>query len=73
MLDLIIPDGEWGDAASFTQDGGFLMAGHREECEQCAISNSGLYCWIVGGRAVIRSNFETACARGGKSRRMEGN
>ena len=34
MIDLVLPDGESGDAAAFTQNGKFLLAGHFEECEK---------------------------------------
>lgn len=50
--------GDQFDAAVFTQAGKFVQVGHREECEQAAEKIGGLYCWIVNGRAVIRSDFE---------------
>jgi len=59
MLNLEIPaDSLPADAAVFIQDGEFVAAGHREECEQKAIAIGGLYCWIVKGRPVIRFDFE---------------
>ena len=58
MLYLNIPDDCAGyPAAAFTQDGRILIAGPREECEQVARDNSGLYCWIDRGRPVIRRDF----------------
>lgn len=59
MLNLQLPEGgAQFDAAVFTQTGAFVQVGHREECEQKAEEIGGLYCWIVDGRAVIRSDFE---------------
>lgn len=59
MLTLTLPDGaENFDAAVFTQSGEFVMAGHREECELEAQDCCGLYCWIVRGRPIIRTDFE---------------
>lgn len=59
MLNLQLPEGaDQFDAAAFTQDGEFLICGHREECEQKAESIGGLYCLIIGGKAVIRGDFE---------------
>lgn len=59
MLNLQLPEGaDQFDAAAFTQDGEFLICGHREECEQKAESIGGLYCGISGGKAVIRGDFE---------------
>lgn len=46
------------DAAAFNQDGSFIQCGHREECEQAAQAAAGLYCYIVDGRPVIRTDFE---------------
>jgi hypothetical protein len=58
MIDLVLPDGESGDAAAFTQNGKFLLAGHFEECEKIAIRHGGLYCWIYRGyRPLIRSDY----------------
>lgn len=59
MLNLTIPADQLpADAAVFTQAGKFVAAGHREECEQQAISIGGLYCWVVNGQPVIRNDFE---------------
>ena len=59
MLYLTIPpDCADYPAAAFTQDGRLLVAGPREECEQVARDNSGLYCWIDRGRPVIRRDFQ---------------
>lgn len=59
MLHLALPvDCHRYPAAAFTQDGRLLIAGPREECEQVARDNDGLYCWIVNGRPVIRFDFE---------------
>jgi hypothetical protein len=59
MLYLTIPpDCADYPAAAFTQDGLLLIAGPREECEQVARDNSGLYCWIDRGRPVIRRDFQ---------------
>lgn len=59
MLNLQLPEGgEQFDAAVFTQSGEFVQVGHREECELKAQAIGGLYCWIVDGRPVIRSDFE---------------
>jgi len=59
MLYLTIPpDCADYPAAAFTQDGRLLIAGPREECEQVARDNSGLYCWIDRGRPVIRRDFQ---------------
>ena len=58
-LNLQLPEGgDQFDAAVFTQSGAFVQVGHREECEQAAEKIAGLYCWVVGGRPVIRSDFE---------------
>ena len=58
-LNLQLPEGgDQFDAAVFSQSGEFVQVGSREECEQKAQSVGGLYCWIVGGRAVIRGDFE---------------
>ena len=59
MLNLQLPEGaDQFDAAAFTQSGEFIKCGHREECEQAAIEVCGLYCIVVNGRAVIKSDFE---------------
>jgi hypothetical protein len=59
MLYLTIPpDCADYPAAAFTQEGHLLVAGPREECEQVARDNSGLYCWIDRGRPVIRRDFQ---------------
>ncbi len=59
MLYLTIPpDCADYPAAAFTQDGRLLVAGPREDCEQVARDNSGLYCWIDRGRPVIRRDFQ---------------
>lgn len=59
MLNLQLPEGaDQFDAAVFTQSGEFVMCGHREECEQRAEVDGGLYCWISNGRAVVRTDFE---------------
>lgn len=59
MLNLQLPEGgAQFDAAVFDQAGAFVQVGPREECEQKAEEIGGLYCWIVDGRAIIRSDFE---------------
>jgi hypothetical protein len=59
IIFLFYPEGaEQFDAAAFNQDGTFIMAGHREECEQAAIDARGLYCWWVSGKPVIKGDFE---------------
>lgn len=59
MLYLSIPpDCADYPAAAFTQDGRLLIAGPREDCEQVARDNLGLYCWIDRGRPVIRRDFQ---------------
>ena len=59
MLYLTVPpDCAHYPAAAFTQEGQLLIAGPREECEQVARDNSGLYCWIDRGRPVIRRDFQ---------------
>jgi hypothetical protein len=59
MIKFQYPEGaEQFDAAAFNQDGTFIMAGHREECEQSAIAARGLYCWWIQSRPVIRFDFE---------------
>tara|TARA_R110000824_G_scaffold138448_1_gene303130 strand:- start:182 stop:424 length:243 start_codon:yes stop_codon:yes gene_type:complete len=55
---LELPEGETGDAAVFKQDGTFVQAGHREECELKAIDIHGMYCWIVKGKMYARTDFE---------------
>lgn len=58
-LTLTLPaDCQHYPAAAFTQAGHLLIAGHREECEQVARDNNGLYCWVYRGQPVIRTNFE---------------
>ena len=59
-MKLIVPeDGTGFDAAVFTQDGSFVMAGHREACEQTAEEIGGLYCLICGAnRVIVRTDFE---------------
>ena len=59
-MKLIVPeDGTGFDAAVFTQDGSFVMAGHREACEQTAEEIGGLYCLISGAnRVIVRTDFE---------------
>ena len=58
FLRLELPDGESGDAAVFDQNGTFVKAGHREECELEAIEIHGLYCWIIRGNVFVRMDFE---------------
>ena len=59
MIIFKYPDGaEQFDSAAFTQDGAWLMSGHREECELAALECCGLYCLWVDGRPVIRKDFE---------------
>ncbi len=59
MISFLYPEGaEQFAAAAFNQDGTFIMAGHREECEQAAIDAKGLYCWWVRGEPVIKTDFE---------------
>lgn len=59
-MKLILPeDGTGFNAAVFKQDGSFVMAGHREECEQTAEEIGGLYCLISGAnRVIVRTDFE---------------
>lgn len=59
MVNFQFPEGaEQFDAAAFTQEGVFIRAGHREECEQAAREARGLYCWWHHGRPVIKTDFE---------------
>jgi hypothetical protein len=58
-MNLIVPSQELpANAAVFEQSGRFVMAGDREACEQRAIEIGGLYCWIINGRPVVRSDFQ---------------
>lgn len=57
MLNLQLPQNEFGSAAAFTQAGDFLCAGTREACEQIAREHGGLYCWIDNGKPVLRTDF----------------
>ena len=59
MLNLQLPEGgEQFDAAVFTQAGQFVDVGSREFCELKAQEIGGLYCWIVNGRAYVRTSFD---------------
>ena len=61
MINFNFPEGaQHYDAAAFDQSGNWIFSGHREECEQYAQSASGLYCWWVNDRPVIRVDFESA-------------
>jgi hypothetical protein len=59
FMDLRVPKSQLpADAAVFTQDGVFVLSGHREACEERAREVGGLYCWFDRGRPVIRTDFE---------------
>lgn len=61
MIKFDYPEGaEQFYAAAFTQDGHFIMCGHREECEQAAIKEHGLFCIWIDGKPVIRGDFESS-------------
>jgi hypothetical protein len=58
-LDLMVPaSARPADAAVFRQDGAYVMAGHREACEEVAREIGGLYCWLSNGRVVVRTDFD---------------
>lgn len=72
MLNLEIPEGEEiSPAAVFGQDGEFVEAGSREQCELTAQDIGGLYCWIVDGKAVIRHDYQPEDFHGDVVARLE--
>jgi hypothetical protein len=59
MINFQFPEGaDQFDAVAFNQDGTFIIAGHREECELAAKDACGLYCGWNNGRPFIKGDFE---------------
>lgn len=72
MLNLEIPEGEEiSPAAVFGQNGDFVAAGSREQCELTAQEVCGLYYWIVDGKAIIRRDYQPDDCHGDVVARLE--
>lgn len=59
MTTFQLPEATDFPAAVFTHTGEFVMVGSREECEEVALTNGQIYCWVNDGKVIVRYAFDS--------------